>query len=152
RVKPGRTVYAVPSLGSRLFEVPKLRGQTLRQVRSAVQQSGLIVGEITEEPHSRVKEGLVSSQSLAPGEKVARDTPIDIVISTGPPRELVPMPNLVGQTLARARKDLATLELRPNVRYSFSTSFLPNTVIRHVPAAGDSIKRGARVELIVCKL
>jgi serine/threonine-protein kinase len=152
RVKPGRTVYAVPSLGSRLYEVPKLRGLTLRQAQSAVQQSGLILGEMTEEPHNRVKEGLVSSQSLRVGEEVVRDTPIDLVISTGPVRELVPMPNLVGQTLIRAKKDLASLELRTNVRYEFSTSFLPNTVVRHVPAAGDSVKRGARVELIVCKL
>ena len=152
RVKPGRTVYAVPSLGGRLYEVPELRKLTLRQAQLLIQRSGLTMGEQTEEPSLRMKEGLVSRQSLAPGEEVVRDTPIDLVVSTGPHREVMAMPNMVGQTLTKARKDLTALGFRPNIRYEFSTSYLPNTVVRHVPAAGDSIKRGSRVELIVCKL
>ena len=152
RVKPGRTVYAVPSLGGRLYEVPELRKLSLRQAQALVQRSGLTMGEQTQEPSLRIKEGLVSRQSLPPGEEVVRDTPIDLVVSTGPAREMLAMPNMVGQTLTKARKDLVSLGFKTNVRYEFSTSYMPNTVIRTVPAVGDSIKRGARVELIVCKL
>ncbi len=152
-VKAGRTVYAVPSLGTRLYEVPDLRGRSLRQARLWIEQSSLMVGEVSEEASGKVKEGLVMRQAPPPGRKVDEDTPVSLVMSNGPPREVVAMPNVVGRSLDDARSDLAGAELKvKSIRYEFSTKYLPNTVIRQVPQAGEEVKRGTGIRLVVSKL
>ncbi len=152
-VKSGRTVYAVPSLGIRLYEVPDLRGRSLRQARLWVEQSGLAVGEISEEASGKVKEGLVVRQVPAAGRGVAADTPVSLVISNGPPGEVVVVPNVVGRRLEDARSDLAEVGLEvKDIRYEFSTKYLPNTVIRQVPKAAEEAKRGTGIRLVMSKL
>ena len=152
-VKQNRTIYAVPSLGSRLYEVPDVRGKALRQARLWIQQSGLEEGEVTEAASESVKEGLVISQQPLPGQEVEAGTPLSLVISNGPPREFVLVPDLVGLKLGAARSKLSSFELRvKEIRYEFSTAYVPNTVIQHVPGAGEEVKRGTGVRLVISKL
>jgi serine/threonine-protein kinase len=151
-VKPGRTVYAVPSLGTRLYEVPDLRKRSLRQARLWIEQGGLGVGEVSEEASLELKEGLVIRQAPSAGQKMPADTPVSLVVSSGPPREVVGVPNVVGRPLDDARSGLASLELQATIRYEFSTAYLPNTVIRQVPEAGEKVKQGTAVQLVVSKL
>lgn len=151
-VKPGRTVYAVPSMGTRLYEVPDLHKRSLRQATLWIEQGGLGVGEVSEEASLELKEGLVIRQAPLPGQKVPADTPVSVVVSSGPPREVVEMPNVVGRPLDEARSGLASLELQATVRYEFSTAYMPNTVIRQVPEAGEEVKQGTAVQLVVSKL
>lgn len=153
RVKQNRTVYAVPSLGHRLYQVPNLQGRSLREARLWIQQSGLERGEITEEASQKVKEGLVMSQWPPPEKEVDLGTPVSLVISTGPRRAMVRVPDLVGLSLDGARKSLASFGLRANeIRYEFSTAYAPNIVIRQVPEPGQEVKRGTGIRLVVSKL
>lgn len=153
KVKPNRTVYIVPSLGGRLFAVPDVSGRALRQARLWIEQAGLKVGELDYSPSTRVKEGSVIQQSIAGGKEVDSGTRIDLVVSTGPPREVVDVPNVVEMQLSEARRILTSMGLRTdNIRYEFSTAYEPNVVIRQEPEAGASIKSGSNVVLIVSKL
>ncbi len=152
-VKTDRTVYAVPSKGSRLYSVPDLRKKSLRQATLWIEQSGVVIGEIRKEPSPIIKEGLVMYQEPAPGEQVSVGTPVVLVVSDGPVREYVAVPNVIGKDLEHARQDLGELELLVrDIRYEFSTTYLPNTVIYQEPAAGDTVKRGSSIRLAVSKL
>ena len=152
-VKINRTVYAVPSRGVRLYEVPDLREKSLRQAQLWIAQAGLAMGDTLEDASPVVKEGLIIGQDPLPGQRVKSGTPISVTISNGPPGELVPMPDLVGKTLETARAALedAGLQVR-DIRYEFSTQHLLNVVIRHVPESGEEVKQGTRVRLVVSKL
>ncbi|MDP6038570.1 MAG: PASTA domain-containing protein, partial [Candidatus Latescibacteria bacterium] len=148
RVKPNRTVYVVPSLGGRLHAVPDVRNRSLRQARLWIAQAGLKVGEVTEIPSSKVKEGNVISQVPRVGEKVDKGAPIDLAVSTGPPRAVVDVPRVVELKLEEARRLLISVGLRAdNIRYESSTAYEPDVVIRQVPKAGAPIKRGSNVQL-----
>jgi serine/threonine-protein kinase len=78
---------------------------------------------------------------------------VTIILSTGPERELVLMPNLVGKKLEAAREALSQMGLTvKDVRYAFSTAYLPNRVTQQEPKAGEEVKRGSGVRLVVSKL
>ena len=102
-VKINRTVYAVPSRGVRLYEVPDLREKSLRQAQLWIAQAGLAMGDTLEDASETVEEGLIISQDPRPGQQVQIGTPIAVTISNGPPGEMFPMPDLVGKTLETAR-------------------------------------------------
>lgn len=153
KVKPNRTVYIVPSLGGRLFAVPDVKGRALRQAGLWLEQADLKMGTVDYAASTRVKDGLVIAQSVAAGKEVDSGTLVDLVVSTGPPREVVDVPNVVEMKLIEARRILTSLGLRTdNMRYEFSTAYEPNVVIRQEPEVGSPIKRGSNVVLIVSKL
>lgn len=153
RVKRDRTVYAVPSKGRRLYGVPDLKGKTLRQAGLWIAQSGLEMGEVTDDTSSSVREGLVVRQVPAAGVLVGAGHLVAVVVSNGPPREIVEAPDLVGRELEDARAAVADAGLRVGaIRYEFSTGYLPNVVIRQLPEAGEEVKRGTRIALVVSKL
>ena len=70
KVKSGRTVYVVPSKGTRSFAVPNVVGKRLRQAHLFIQQAGLTVAEVIEEPSAEVEEGAVSRQYPVAGSEV----------------------------------------------------------------------------------
>ena len=153
RVKQNRTVYAVSSKGRRLYAVPDLEGKTLRQARLWIEQSELEVGEVTEDASFQVKEGFVMFQVPEAGEEVDEGHFVSLVISNGPPRKIVPVPNLVSRDLENARNVVAGAGLRVGtIRYEFSTEYLPNFILRQVPEPGEEVKRGTRIDLVVSKL
>lgn len=152
-VKTNRTVYAVPSQGTRLYAVPDLRKKSLRQARLWIEQSGLSMGEVQETSSPSVKEGLIIEHDPPPGREVQVGTPVSLVVSNGPPGELVVVPGLVGKSLDAARSELKALGLKVrDVRYEFSTQHLLNVVIGQTPAAGEEVKHGTSVRLVVSKL
>jgi eukaryotic-like serine/threonine-protein kinase len=153
RVKPNRTVYIVPSLGGRLYAVPDVKGRPMRQASLRLGQMDIQIGTVDYAQSTKVKEGLVIQQSIPAGQEVVSGTRIDLVVSTGPPREIVDLPNLVEMKLAEARRILNALGLRSdNMRYEFSTAYEPNVVIRQEPDPGTAIKAGSNVVLYVSKL
>ena len=153
KVKPNRTVYVAPSLGVRLFAVPDVQNRTLRQARLWIEQAGLVVGNITEATSERVREDLIIRQAPQPGTEVDAGTRVHLVVSSGPPREFVEMPNVVEMKLDDARHLLTSLSLRiDNIRYEFSTAYDPDVVIGQEPEFGASIRSGSSVRLVVSKL
>ena len=152
-VKTNRTVYGVPSRGSRLYEVPDLRKKSLRQARLWIEHSGLEVGEVLEEASPIIKEGLVMLQSPDPGKQVPVGTAVSLTVSNGPPGELVEVPDLTGKRLEMARQILKNQGLKVrDIRYEFSTQHLLNMVIGQLPEAGTEVKYGTSIRLVVSKL
>jgi serine/threonine-protein kinase len=154
KVKSGRTVYVVPSKGARSFAVPNVVGKRLRQAHLFIQQAGLTVAEVIEEPSAEVEEGVVSRQYPVAGSEVGARADITLYVSDGPPGELLIMANLVGKPYpAPARTLITEAGLRVGkVSYEFTTSYERNVVIRQVPEAGEELRQGSRVSLVISKL
>lgn len=101
-VKEGATIQVKLSLGSRLVEVPDLRGLTVTQARERLAAVSLQLDPtIRREPTRGIEEGLIVSSDPGPWEKVERGSTISITVSSGrerPDRPTVPAENLVANT------------------------------------------------------
>ena len=83
-IQTGDEVAVTVAAGAEQVPVPELRNKTEAQAVTDLIAAGLRPGNRTEAFDPVVPVGLVVSQVPAPGTIVARDTPIDYIISTGP--------------------------------------------------------------------
>jgi serine/threonine-protein kinase len=110
QVEEGSAVDLVLSAPPRPVDVPSLQGLTLEAAQVELEAVGLMLGEVTEENSETVPEDLIISQSPGPGEEVAPDTPVDVVVSAGP--SVVIVPDVLCRTYASAKAELQNLGLR----------------------------------------
>jgi excisionase family DNA binding protein len=74
-------------------EVPDLRGLTLPEVENKLADVGLKLGALNEIPDHEVPVGRVVVQGPEAGEEVSPETPIDLIISSGPPAYAPELPS-----------------------------------------------------------
>ncbi|MDR7449428.1 MAG: Stk1 family PASTA domain-containing Ser/Thr kinase [Armatimonadota bacterium] len=147
RVKVGRVVQVVVSLGPELVTVPDVQGQGLLQARLAIEDARLRVGQIDEAFSDAVRGGLIITQDPVPGAQVPRGSAVALVVSRGP--ELVEVPLLVGRSLREARRRLEDLGLiLRHVRQAVSPDLEPGIVVDQEPAAGTKV-RAAEAEVVL---
>jgi eukaryotic-like serine/threonine-protein kinase len=84
-VKRGDTVTFWVSRGKPQVAVPDVTGQTLADARTAIENAGLLVGNVSERADATVPLGDVIEQNPPAATKVAKGTAVDLVVSTGTP-------------------------------------------------------------------
>lgn len=147
RVKRGRRIGVVLSLGAQLVTVPDLVRRTLQEAQLALEGSGLQAGTLQEGHDEIAKAGTVIRQDPPAGSRVPLDTPVLMVISRGPPQ--VEMPSLVGRTLADARLLLEERGLViTHLRTLATTAAEPGTVLEQSPPAATPLRPGT-VQIIL---
>jgi eukaryotic-like serine/threonine-protein kinase len=84
RVREGSHVRVTVSSGSRLVQVPNLKGNSVDQARSILEGEHLELDSNIAQKRSRtVEAGLIISQSPAPGTKVDQTSRVKITVSSG---------------------------------------------------------------------
>jgi serine/threonine-protein kinase len=147
RQKRGTTVVLALSAGQKTAEVPVTTNMSQQQARIAIENTGLTLGNVSEQLADQPR-GLVISSSPPAGTKMDLPGSVDIVLSKGP--ATVQMPDLYGRTVGEARSMVEQLGLRIAGMSRDTSSLQPeNTVIRQLPAAGQSISAGGPVSLTV---
>ncbi|HET7870486.1 MAG TPA: PASTA domain-containing protein, partial [Actinomycetota bacterium] len=101
----GETVTITVGKRPAQVEVPDLTGLTQEQAVTAIEDAHLTLGKPTTQP-SQEPEGTVVSQNPLPGEKVDRNSRVDIVLSAGP--ETVTVPELTCLTYGKASSELSS--------------------------------------------
>ncbi len=153
--KPGRRIYVTTSIGEKLSTMPNLVGKSSRDAIFVLQSAGLTLTEedFGYEYSNYYPENVVMAQSIPPGTNLRKDTPIHISVSLGTLPYEFRIPNVVGQSLDRARKVILTSGLEVgDIEYQLETALLPNTVISQSPDADVKTERGHLVHLIVSVL
>jgi serine/threonine-protein kinase len=142
---PGTVINLLVSAG----EVPDVTGQPLDQARANLDAVGLIGLPSGDGAFSdTVPIGSVISMDLPQGRVVKPGDTIALTVSQGP--ELIPLPNLIGERVAEARKTLEELGMRVVVRaedQGGNTDEALARVIAMEPAAGRQVPRGTEVTL-----
>jgi eukaryotic-like serine/threonine-protein kinase len=147
RQKRGTNVVLVLSGGQKAAEVPVTTNMSQQQARIAIENTGLVMGNATEQV-SDAPRGLVISTTPPAGTKVELPGTVDIVLSKGP--ATVMMPDLYGRSVGEARSMVEQIGLRIAGVARDTSSLQPeNTVIRQQPSAGSSISAGGAVGLTV---
>lgn len=134
RVKQGRKVNLVISMGEKPVIVPDFSGYNQEQARIRCQEIGLTLSETRFEFNNNYARNIVFNQSLEPNTEVKRETEIDLTVSMGKnPMEKFTVPNYVGWPFDKAKKDIDEkgLIIRSIIPKT-SLDILPNTVVRQV--------------------
>lgn len=97
-----------------------------------------------------VKSGLIISSDPAGGAEARKGSTIGVVVSRGPERYEVP--NVGGKSVVSATAALADRTLRvADQKKAYNESIAAGLVVTTDPAAGEKLKRGAAVTLIVSR-
>lgn len=165
KAKRGSSVTYWVSSGEPQATVPDLSGMTQAQATAALTEQKLKLGSVSLETSTAVAAGLVIRQDPPSGTKVARESAVNVVVSSGSPTPTA-TPTPTPSSSASEAADLGTV---PNV-YSMDASTAtarlessgfsvairrkasnqpPGTVIAVVPGVGESAPLGSRVLLVV---
>jgi serine/threonine-protein kinase len=141
RVKQGRRIGVVVSLGPQLVTVPDVVRQPVQAAQLALETARLRLGALQEGYDDVVRPGFVIRQDPPAGARVQIDSPVTLVISRGPAQ--VEMPTLLGRTLAEARRLLEDRGLViAHVRTVPVADAVSGVVVEQSPAAGALVRPG----------
>ena len=152
KVKEGREITVVISLGSDEVTVPDLSGKTEQEARIALENEGLELGEVTKATDSSQPVDVVIYQSVTQGETVETGTKVNLIINEKVEPEVVmtSVPSLVGKSLEEARKALTAAKLKEGTISKVSSDeYYSNVVINQQLAAGSSVAEGTAVNFTV---
>jgi len=141
--------YALIGPGSRVV-VPSTVGATQEEVQAALYPLGLTFA-ISENRFSEdIAQGRVIASSPQAGGRIDQGGTVNLVISKGPERYVIPM--LTGLTPQAAANLIGKLPLAKPVNIEeFSTTIPKGYVIDSTPASGAKVKRGTAITIRVSK-
>lgn len=134
---------------SQTFVVPDFVGSTIDSAERSINN---LTVKTTYEPNETAEEGTIISQSPEGGSRVANNSTITLVISSGPSEPV--MPDLFGATLeeAKAQLDQIGIELSEDlIVYDYDQDMPPGIVISQIPEPDEPITQAAAVSLTVSK-
>src|SRR5690606_33736860 len=143
RVPPDSAVNVVIAI-SRPDEgvpVPDVVGKLSKDAKAILEEVGLEVGRVSFRDHDKVDH--VLEQSPKAGERVAKGTPVDLVVGRAREVEQVKVPDVLGQTLAGAAEILKAARL--NVGQQSGPR--DGRVREQKPRAGEQVPVGTPVDL-----
>jgi serine/threonine-protein kinase len=134
----------------RYTTTPSVLKLTANQAHAKLATSGLKMTESKPQYSEIVTAGYVISSDPAPGQRVAKNGTVAVVLSLGKLRYKVPP--VIGLTLSGATAALTAQHLAVGTTtQSYSPSVVVGRVISASPAAGASLKTGTPVNLVVSK-
>ena len=129
--------------------VPDVKGQTLKVATEKIESAGLVVGTVTEEASSEVKEGTVLRTDPAANTSKREGSKVNIVIAM---EEVITVPDLAGKELETAKAELESLGFKiGTVTEENSDSQAAGLVISTDPAANSSKAKGSTINIVVSK-
>ena len=149
KVDAGGQVKAVISKGPERYAVPMLAGLTPEAAVNLLAKLPVKVGELKEIFSDQIPKGFVISSSPAQGEKVKRDTTINILISKG--IETFDVTSYVGKSADQALNELTDAGFNVESVDQFSESVLAGAVISQVPSGGAPLPKGSKITLTISK-
>lgn len=151
KVKTGRVVHIVVSIGAQLVKVSNVVGKSLEDAESIITRTHLKVG-YQARVHSKYypQPNTVIAQTPLANSRQPRGTSISLLISLGLHKEVYVVPNLTKMKFTEAKKLLNKYHLiAGDVVYNQKTSAESGMVLSHTPKAGQLITAGETIDFEV---
>lgn len=126
--------------------VPDITGEYQASAETLITSKGLVVGVISEEYNNVISEGVVISQTPEAGELVLEGASVDIVVSLGCFKVIVP--SLINLTEDEAVSLLNENNLSHEITYEI-TGQMRDHVISQLPAAGAEVCENSVISITV---
>ncbi len=149
-VKPGRLVYLTVNEGVQpTVRVPQLVGVSLREARTRIEALGLRLTEERPDTIPSPYRNTITQQAPSSGAQVPPATGVTLWYSTGPSNSMATVPDVTGKTVAQARAELLSHELRALVVDASGPGAEAQVVVRQSREAGTQVRGGFEVRLFV---
>ena len=129
--------------------VPDIRGMTEEQAKAALKKKDLGIKPIKRTESKKYKAGLVSKQTPEAGEKVKKNTTIEVVISSGLVKSKKQVPDVSGKSETEAQKELEDAGFKVTSSFRYDDSVASGNVISTTPSAGTKAEKGSTVTMLV---
>lgn len=153
RVKRGRAIRLVKSLGSQQVMVPRLVGLDMRSAEWELRRSELKVGQVLQIHHEQVEEGVIIAQEPPPQSRARKDLAVNLLLSQGVPARTLILPDVRGRRAAEVRPELERMGFK-NIREEQveTPGRAPGTIIGQHPRPGYPLLEDQEVVLAVSSL
>ncbi len=148
RVKTGREINFVVSLGPAALTVPDLEGESLVHARFLLARDGIAVGKVITMNSRSVPADQVVAASPPPGTSLAGRTSVDLLVSRGALPERLLMPDLRGLEAHRVIEALEREGMHVIRRIWRGAEGRASEVIEQTPPPGYPIDRGGTIEIM----
>lgn len=158
RIKEGRNVRVVVSLGVRQHPVPDLVGNSLRVARAKLLQSEYHLGSVSEillpglgqdDQESAHNDPVVLQQNPSAGIQQSGDAQVDLLVARRAPSGYL-MPDLVGSRLSQVYSLFDRQGFRlGSIRYRQGSGKPLGTVLRQFPEAGSKLEERDEIDVEV---
>jgi eukaryotic-like serine/threonine-protein kinase len=151
RVKRGRAVDLLVSLGREALRVPAIEGENMTHARFMLQGEGLTVGRVSGVESAEIQKECVVAANPAPQTRLAGRTAVDLLVSEGPRPARYIMPDVRGCDAGAVERLLASVGLRVSRRSASDRRAHAGSIHEQTPAAGSPVEPGDEVELAVVR-
>ena len=152
KIKPGRRIRVIVSLGSRPVKMPNVVGEPRRDAELIIKALGLdLVKQEWIHSNDFIK-GIIARQYPEGDQDVPENTEVILYISDGMPETNVIMPSLIELGLSTALDTLISYNFdttKVNIQYEEAPELLPETIIDQHPDPGTLTNTDVTVDLIV---
>ncbi|PEN08869.1 penicillin-binding protein [Longimonas halophila] len=128
-------------------EVPNVRNEDVESARAELRELGLRIEEEQGQYNPSLPRNVVLDQSPAPNTPIKPNRRVYLTLNQGEVPEVVLPDNLVSLARRVARSRLQELQLDVEMRQDSIPAANANTVTRHTPGPGDTVKVGSTVTL-----
>ena len=150
KVKPGRKIKFVLSLGQKLILIPQLSGKSVRQAMLDLETAGLFLGEIAWAFSDTLPERVVVFSYPAAGMEIPLGTQVNLMVNRGRASNFTYMPKVLGLTIDEARKRIEDKSLKVGiVTYRTNENYLPETVLEQSEPEGAELDVATEIDLVV---
>ena len=160
RSEVARAIFGAdrPAAGDILVAGRQVRFRTPRAaVRAGIallpedrKTQGLVLGNQSEAPSTAIAADHIISQTPAANDEVPKDTPVDVIVSTGPEITTVSVPDVTCLSYGQAKSQLSAAGLGINLAGTAPLNSLcsnPNKIAAQDPNAGDEVDSGTVVDV-----
>jgi beta-lactam-binding protein with PASTA domain len=149
KVKSGRVIKFVVSLGEKRVPIPDVAGLSVRQAMLDIETAGLTVGEVAWAFSDTLPERVVVFSYPPSGTEISIGSTVNLMVNRGRASNFTYVPKLVGLTLVDARKLLEEKSLKLGlVTYRTDENYLPETVLEQSEAEGTELDLGTEIDLV----
>ena len=150
KVKAGRIIKVVTSVGQKDVVVPELAGFSVRQAKLNIEAANLILGDIAWTTTDSLPERVVVFSYPASGTEIPIGSEVNLMVNRGSLSGIVYMPRLVGRTLDEAVTLLDDLGLKVGlVTHVRDENYIPETVLEQSVEEATELEIGEEIDLIV---
>lgn len=152
RVREGRFINVVISLGGEKVFVPNIVGEERRKAELTLRQYNLFVGTVTERYSLRYTKNRVIEQQPPPETIVDKNSYVDIVVSLGlPPEDLILMPELINKHISEVTSWAEKYGLQVKVEYEVMENEPQGKIVQQQPLPDTIIQAGQEIKVVVAK-
>lgn len=151
--KAAGIIKSVPKVteeaGQAKVTVPNLVGMTEEEAKEELADKGLGYKVAGRKPSDKYEEGVIMEQKTDANKKVAKNTEIKVIVSTGKEVKEVEVPDVTGKDEAEAEKILAEKKLVAESEGKYDDTVESGKVISTNPSEGAKVKEGTKVKMYV---